>query len=181
MLDFIAKYWLEFVFGLVAGCIVFIIKQYYSSKEKLHEQDQEDFKQDIIDTINKDIEEQVLRSDNADEKLEGLISELSDSVKNLSIGISTIQNQMMIDNVQALKAGVLSMQGKVFKGDCRRLLEPNHLITEEEYEDIVADHKSYNGLGGNHIGDSLFLSVMKKWNAQLELSLKEEHDGSRND
>ena len=57
------------------------------------------------------------------------------------------------------------MQGKVFKGDCRRLLEPNHIITEEEYEDIVADHKSYNGLGGNHIGDSLFLSVMKKWNA----------------
>lgn len=72
------------------------------------------------------------------------------------------------------------MQGKVFKADCRRLLEANHIITEEEYEDIVNDHNSYHNLGGNHIGDSLFLSVMKKWNAQLELSTKEEHDGSRN-
>ena len=179
MLDFIAKYWLEFVFGLVAACIVFIIKQYYSSKEKLDEKDQEEFKQNIIQTINKDIEEQVQRSDDADEKLEGIIEKLSDSVQTLNDGITAIQNQMTVDNVQALKAGVLSMQGKVFKGDCRRLLEPNHIITEEEYEDIVADHKSYNGLGGNHIGDSLFLSVMKKWNAQLELSLKEEYDGSR--
>lgn len=181
MLDFIAKYWLEFVFGLVAACIVFAIKQYYASKEKLYEKDQEGFKQDIIKTINKDMEEQVKRSDDADAKLEGIITDLSESIKSLNDGIATIQNQMYIDNVQALKAGVLSMQGKIFKGDCRRLLEPNHIITEEEYEDIVADHKSYNGLGGNHIGDSLFLSVMKKWNAQLELSLKEEHDGSRND
>jgi hypothetical protein len=29
----------------------------------------------------------------------------------------------------------------------------------------VEDHVSYKGLGGNHIGDSLFESVEKKWNA----------------
>jgi len=86
---------------------------------------------------------------------------------------------MIVDNVQALKQGVLSMQGKVFKGDCRRLLEPNHIITEEEYEDIVADHKSYNGLGGNHLGDGLFKSVMNKWDTQVELSLKEKYDESK--
>ena len=90
MLDFIAKYWLEFVFGLVAACIVFIIKQYYSSKEKLDEKDQEEFKQNIIQTINKDIEEQVQRSDDADEKLEGIIEKLSDSVQTLNDGITAI-------------------------------------------------------------------------------------------
>ena len=181
MLEFIAKYWIEFVFGLIAACIIFAIKQYYASKSKLKQKDQEDFKNEIIATINKDIDVQRVRSDEGDQKIEKMVKELFENVKLLNQGIISIQKQMAVDNVQALKSGVLSMQGKVFKADCRRLLEPNHIITEEEYEDIVNDHNSYHSLGGNHIGDSLFLSVMKKWNAQLEISpLKGEHDGSGN-
>lgn len=179
MLNFIAKYWIEFAFGLIASCIVFAIKQYYASQAKLKQKDQESFKKEIIDTINQDLEDQITRSDNADKKIENMVKELYDSVKTLGDGVTSIKQQMISDNVQALKSGVLSMQGKVFKADCRRLLEPNHVITEEEYEDIVADHNSYHNLGGNHIGDSLFKSVMKKWNVQVELSLKEELDGSR--
>ncbi len=180
MLEFIAKYWIEFALGLAAACITFAIRQYYASQLKLKEKDQEEFKQNIIDTINQDLEEQIQKSDKADEKIEKVVNELFSSVKALTDGVTSIQQQMVKDNVQALKKGVLSMQGKIFKNDCRRLLEPNHIITKEEYEDIVEDHVSYKGLGGNHIGDSLFESVEKKWNAQIELSLKEEYNESRN-
>ena len=174
MIEFVGQYWLEFVFGLVAACIIFAIRQYYSSKAKLEDKDQEEFKEDIIDTINTDIHEQMNQFTCVDTELQDNIATLTKNVQALNENVLAIQQQMLIDNVTALKAGVLSMQGKVFKGDCRRLLEPNHIITEEEYEDIVADHKSYNGLGGNHIGDGLFKSVMNKWDKQIELSLKDE-------
>lgn len=176
MLEFIAQYWVEFAFGLIAGCIVFAIRSYYSSKQKLYIKEQEDFKEDIINTINNDMKEQQKIFSEEDRHIENTISSLSGTIDKLDKNVSAIQHQMVIDNVQAVKAGVLSMQGKIFKGDCRRLLDPNHKITEEEYEDIVADHKSYNALGGNHIGDSLFKSVMNKWNKQIELALKEEHE-----
>lgn len=70
---------------------------------------------------------------------------------------------MKVDNVQAVKSGVLSIQGKAFKADCRRLLEKDHIITEEEWDDIKMDHDSYHALGGNHTGDTLFNSVTEKW------------------
>ena len=54
------------------------------------------------------------------------------------------------------------MQGKNFKSDCRRLLDENHEITLDEWEEIDADHEAYNGLGGNHRGDELFELVKKK-------------------
>lgn len=174
MIEFISQYWLEFVFGLVAACIVFVIRQYYSSKAKLEDKDQDDFRTEIINTINADIEVQLKSFQRADKKVQSDIQILTKNIEALNENVMAIQQQMIIDNVTALKAGVLSMQGKVFKGDCRRLLEPSHIITEEEYEDIVADHKSYNSLGGNHVGDGLFKSVMNKWDKQIELSLKDE-------
>lgn len=171
--DFFANYWIEFALGLIAACIIFVIKQYYSFKLKIDDKNKEDFREEILETINKDLKEQSIHSDDMDHKMQETIQDLSNSVKQLNSELMIIQQRMIADNVDALKNGVLSMQGKIFKGDCRRLLEPNHIITEEEYEDIVADHNSYNGLGGNHIGDSLFKTVMNKWNAQIELSIKE--------
>jgi len=61
-----------------------------------------------------------------------------------------------------LKAGLLSMQGKEFKAECRKLLDENHQITLDEWEELDADHEAYNGLGGNHRGDQLFEMVKKK-------------------
>lgn len=171
MVEFIIQYWLEFVFGLVAACLIFIIRQYYKQKTKITEQDQQDFKDEILSTINNDICKQVGKCSRVDTELQLNIQKLTESVKLLNDNMTGIQQQMLIDNVPALKAGILSVQGKIFKEDCRRLLKPNHIISEEEYEDIVADHKSYNGLGGNHIGDGLFKSVMNKWNKQIENAL----------
>ena len=41
------------------------------------------------------------------------------------------------------------------------------IILPEEYEQLESDHVAYNGLGGNHKGDSLFEQVTAKYFAQL--------------
>ena len=67
----------------------------------------------------------------------------------------------------ALTQGVLSMHGREFKNRCWELLDEDHEITLDEYEDISADHDAYNALGGNHEGDRLFDLVKKKFEKSL--------------
>lgn len=65
------------------------------------------------------------------------------------------------------KKGILSVQGRSFKADCRKLLEPNHVISLNEFETITMDHNVYNSLGGNHEGDGLYDLVQTKYNNGL--------------
>ena len=62
-----------------------------------------------------------------------------------------------------LKTGLLNVQRKNFMEFCYFLLEPDHVITKEEYEDIEEDHDVYNALDGNHKGDELFRVVSEKY------------------
>ena len=48
---------------------------------------------------------------------------------------------------------MLSIEGRAFRTECRKLLEPDHVISLKEYEAIVSEHETYNRLGGNHEGD----------------------------
>ena len=75
-----------------------------------------------------------------------------------------LQNQIsnLSDEMRSLKKGLLSIQGKEFRANCRKLLEDGHEITLDEWEEIDADHEAYNGLGGNHKGDQLYGLVKKK-------------------
>ena len=70
--------------------------------------------------------------------------------------------------MEALSKGLLSIQGDKFKRQCRRLLREDHAILLEEYEQCIADHDAYNGLGGNHGGDLLFDSVVEKFEASVQ-------------
>ena len=65
-----------------------------------------------------------------------------------------------------LQAGVLRVAGRWFIGDCQELLEPNHVITQDEFEDIMDYHTTYNNLGGNHKGDEYFNLVSEKFHKQ---------------
>ena len=49
MLDFIIKYWVQFLFGLAAACFTFIIKQYYTMKDKIKQQEIEDIKNKCVE------------------------------------------------------------------------------------------------------------------------------------
>lgn len=93
-------------------------------------------KEDFLKTITAKINEEFDRSNKEEKKLQ--------------------------EEVKVIKFGLLSVQGRNFKANCRRLLQPEHKITLEEFEEITKDHDAYNSLGGNHTGDQLYELVRNK-------------------
>ena len=77
-------------------------------------------------------------------------------------------DEMIHEEIDGLRDGMLSMQGRNFKNDCHKLLQEDHAITAIEYEQALADHIVYNKLGGNHEGDSLFSMVETKYKNTLK-------------
>ena len=72
------------------------------------------------------------------------------------------------NNLTTLTEGILSIQGRQFKEECRALLENDHEITLKEFEHITNEHRIYNALHGNHEGDSLYDLVEIKYRANLK-------------
>lgn len=132
MPEFIIKYWIEFVFGAILAIAGFVIKRTLKS----YQQERLEGKEAFLESIRTEIRAEFERSNKKETEL---------------------QNEIKI-----LKAGLLSVQGRIFKNNCHRLLEQHHEITLEEYEEITKDHEAYNSLGGNHNGDQLYLLVRKK-------------------
>lgn len=132
MPEFIIKYWLEFVFGIVIAIIGFAVKRTLKS----YQQERMEGKEAFLESIRTEIRAEFERSNKKELEL---------------------QNEIKI-----LKAGLLSVQGRIFKYNCHRLLEQHHGITLEDYEELTKDHEAYNSLGGNHNGDQLYLLVRKK-------------------
>lgn len=144
MLDFIVTYWLEFLFGLIAASVTFLIKQYYSLQKKMKHQLRDSFEEEIIEAINNSLKKE-------QEKTNKEIASTKEEI--LKVHKST----------DILKSGLLNVQRKNFMEFCYFLLEPDHIITKEEYEDIEEDHDVYNALDGNHKGDELFRIVSEKY------------------
>lgn len=132
MLEFVLKYWIEFLFGLVVGVGSFMIKRTLKS----YSQERADEKESLLASIRAEIRTEFERSNKKENEL--------------------------AEQIKVLKAGLLSIQGRTFKSNCRRLLDPDHEISLEEYEEITKDHDTYNSLGGNHNGDQLYTLVRKK-------------------
>lgn len=148
MLDFIAKYWLEFVFGLISTGLIAWVKYDIKQFRRKQSKDREEFKKEIEDEVQ-------IKIDNTER-------ELRKADTNIEASLEVVTAQM-----ENLTAGVLSIQGKEFRAKCRELLEPDHVISVDEFEEITEDHDAYNGLGGNHKGDLLFNAVVEKFNTQL--------------
>ena len=72
------------------------------------------------------------------------------------------------NNLTTLTEGILSIQGRQFKEECRALLENDHEITLKEFEHITNEHRIYNALRGNHDGDDLYNLVETKYRANLK-------------
>ena len=132
MVDFILRYWIEVLFGLVIAAGSFVVKRTLTS----FRQERSNEKKEFLEGIQKEIRAEFERSNKKEIEL---------------------QNE-----IKTLKSGLLSVQGRMFKSDCKKLLEEEHEITLEEYEEITRDHHAYNSLGGNHNGDQLYLLVRKK-------------------
>lgn len=136
LLDFVIKYWVEFAFGLIVTGGGYFVRRYLKMRE--NEQNRERAK--FYDNFKKDI---FIKYD-----------EIKKESKN---GDLELQKQLDL-----LRKGILSLQKKEFFKECQALLEEDHELTLDEYQQCIEDHDAYNGLKGNHRGDSLFALVEEK-------------------
>lgn len=148
MIDFIIKYWLEFLMGLIilAGGVAFkyltkLVKK--DQKEKLQEQ-----------------------FDNFYKKFDTRLTERFDILETEDKKINTRLNNIEKD-MAPLKEGVLSLHRRKFLDDCRQFLDGDMKITLEDFNRVQREHKVYNELGGNHEGDENWELFKAKYEAQL--------------
>jgi hypothetical protein len=78
------------------------------------------------------------------------------------------EDRVIHHEIDIIKDGMLSVEGRAFRNECKRLLEDDHIITLNEYLAVVNEHGVYNNLGGNHEGDLLFSAVKAKYEKSLK-------------
>lgn len=147
LLEFIVKYWLQFALGLIASCLTFGIKEYYTIKKKEFELERVALREGIIKDIDEKLKVEMEKSNAEDEHIRADMNRLDVTMKSL------IQ-------------GLLSVQGKNFREECERLLFED-CINVVDYEQFEEDYAAYKALGGNHRGDALHARVVDKYVAQL--------------
>ena len=113
----VAKYWVEFVFGLVGAGITALIIKLKNTYGKGRKVEADERKNEIIEAVKT-----VVTAEN--QKIQQSIGYLDTRLDDLN------------DEFTILKNGVLSTQGREFKDDCRRLLEEDHYITLKEFEHV---------------------------------------------
>lgn len=147
ILDIVIKYWIQLLCTGLAGGGAWLVKRYFALESESRKADQklfyENLKKDIVSENEELIKKVIKSSEDGDKKLQEQIDSINSEMSNL-------------------KTGMLSMQGKEFRGNCRNLLEGDHSITLDEWEEIESDYHAYKALGGNHKGDELFKLVEKK-------------------
>lgn len=153
MLDFILKYWLEFLFGLIALGMTGFAKHYYSLVKE-----------------NRKVQSQETKHEWMEETL-AAIQELRSEFKT-DIHARKEENKREDEEIATIRKGVLALWRKVFLEDGRVLLEDSHIITYDEFMDYTNEHDVYNALGGNHEGDSQFALVKAKYESRLKQDAK---------
>lgn len=170
------KYWVELILGLIVTGGGFLIKRYLRLEKEERQREQKEYFDNVLKKIQTE-NQQVLKSlekehDKMNQNSEDKYDEINTKVdKALEEGREESKSDDAVlekeisaleKNITALTAGILSMQGKEFRNNCRKLLAEDHVITLDEWEELDKDHTAYNGLGGNHKGDHLFSLVKKK-------------------
>ncbi len=152
MIDFIAKYWLQTLFGIVVGVFTYFIKHYRTLWKESQENQKNKFWDEVKVELKADnkalLQEKEALLTLEDKKLEEAVKKVTES------------------NESLLKA-VLGVQRKQFITDCRLLLEKKNEITFEEFEDLQGEYEIYKSLGGNGPGHNLFELVKDKYGAQV--------------
>ena len=162
LIDFIVKYWVEVLFGLICGGVAFVVRHHV----KLIIADRKRHETDLLTSIDKKFEKQ---NEHMTNQMKECYDNLTNVVKDLEER-SIEEDKRIHHEIDIIKDGMLSVEGRAFRNECRRLLEEGHVITLNEYEAILAEHVTYNNLGGNHEGDGLFSMVQVKYQNQLHIA-----------
>ena len=155
MPEFILKYWVEVVFGLIVSGLSFACRRYWKlwRAEQQHQktEEQKAFYDDIIEKIDE-------RFEKIDERFKEMNNRITALDNKVEKNVQTSEAQQEI-----LKEGLLSVQGNNFKRQCKALLEPTHKISETEWLQHQIDFEAYERLGGNDDGHDLHNAVAHKY------------------
>ena len=164
--EFILKYWVEVLFGIVVTGGGFLLKHHFKLfKESLdHKMEERDDKllekmTKVLTASNKTIQDSIdkLRSDTKDD-IDGVYAELVD----LKDDIKDVRK-----NVESIRRGVLDVQGPQFKAKCKEALQDSHQITVDEWLALKKEYEIYTGMGGNSDGSELYKLVHEKYSKHL--------------
>lgn len=177
---FIQKWGLELLLGGIGGALGAVARHYHKLAKNAKAQDDEKkqaaFKKELtaeVKTLINEVRAQV-HSEIEFESLQ-VREEMAEYETNDGQRISSLETRAnilestlnaVVENLDVIRKGLLAVQGHEFRNKCRRLLSKD-VILLEEYEQLESDHLAYNGLGGNHKGDSLFDQVKTKYYSQL--------------
>ena len=165
--EFILKYWVEVLFGIVVTVGGFLLKHHFKLfKESLdHKMEERDDKllekmTKVLTVSNKAIQDSIdkLRSDTKDD-IDGIYVELVD----LKDDIKDVRK-----DVESIRRGVLDIQGPQFKAKCKEILQDSHQITVDEWLALKKEYEIYTGMGGNSDGSELYNLVHEKYSKHLE-------------
>ena len=165
--EFILKYWIEILFGIVVTVGGFLLKHHFKLfKESLdHKMEERDDKllekmTKVLTVNNKAIQDSIdkLRSDTKDD-IDGIYVELVD----LKDDIKDVRK-----DVESIRRGVLDIQGPQFKAKCKEVLQDSHQITVDEWLALKKEYEIYTGMGGNSDGSELYNLVHEKYSKHLE-------------
>ena len=165
--EFILKYWVEVLFGIVVTVGGFLLKHHFKLfKESLdHKMEERDDKllekmTKVLTANNKAVQDSIdkLRSDTKDD-IDGIYVELVD----LKDDIKDVRK-----DVESIRRGVLDIQGPQFKAKCKEVLQDSHQITVDEWLALKKEYEIYTGMGGNSDGSELYNLVHEKYSKHLE-------------
>lgn len=153
----IIQWWEAWLFAAIGGVIIWFIKISFNGIRETRRKEMKEFKQEVLNIVqeNENKIDKIIKNDNDE-----VISYVKEEDKNILQSLELINKQLLIN-----QKGLLSLQEKIFKAECKKLLEQEY-ITYEEMEHCSSNHVAYNDLGGNHHGDELFKMVENKFNAQ---------------
>lgn len=164
--EFILKYWVEVLFGIVVTGGGFLLKHHFKLFKESLDHKMEDRDDKLLDKVakllaagNKTIQESIdkLRSDTKDD-IDGVYAELVD----LKDDIKDIRK-----DVESIRRGVLDVQGPQFKAKCKEVLQDSHQITVDEWLALKKEYEIYTGMGGNSDGSELYKLVHEKYSKHL--------------
>ena len=168
ILEWLGKYWLEWLCGLIATGALFFAKHYIKIQKQVNEEKQKDKEQNMCNKI----------ISNFDEKISEVKTLSNDKESQLYKSVQTVQNNLdksdkiifddlsnIHSEVNIIESGILSIQGKQFRDMCEDLLQQDH-ISVDEYQEFEEEYSVYKKLGGNHRGDALHERVVAKFDKQ---------------
>ena len=168
VLQWIAQYWVSWACALIAGGVALFAKRYISMERKAAEEKWKDKEKNMCGKIITNFDEKIEQVEkNSGEKETKIYKEIDKMRKDLNEKDDNIYkdlNSVHLE-VNTIKSGILSIQGKQFRELCIELLKKDY-ITIEEYEDFENEYSVYKSLGGNHRGDALHARVVAKYDKQ---------------